>query len=115
MRDRLNSLIDFGRLNSGEVRICVAATDVETGDPVFFESGKDEIGMDHLLASCGFLPEFAVEIGGRILVDGGLSVNAPFDRVLEEDTPQGLKLFVIDLYARDGYRPSSLEGGCAEK
>jgi NTE family protein len=116
MRDRLNSLIDFGRLNSGEVRICVAATDVETGDPVFFESGKDEIGMDHLLASCGFLPEFAaVEIGGRILVDGGLSVNAPFDRVLEEDTPQGLKLFVIDLYARDGYRPSSLEGAAERK
>ncbi|MDB5519514.1 MAG: hypothetical protein JWQ17_6272 [Tardiphaga sp.] len=116
MRERLNALIDFGRLNSGEIRISVAATDVETGDPVIFDSARHVIAMDHLLASCGFLPEFApVEIAGRMLVDGGFSVNAPFDAILAEDTPRGLRLFVIDLYARDGYRPRTLEGAAERK
>jgi NTE family protein len=48
-------------------------------------------------------------------VDGGLSINAPFDCVLAEDTPQDLRLFVIDLYARDGYRPRTLAGAAERK
>ena len=43
--------------NSG---FTVATTDIETGDAVIFDTGKgDRIGIDHILASCGFLPEFA--------------------------------------------------------
>ena len=81
MKDRLERLVDFRRLNSGEVGFTVAATDIETGELVVFNPAKgDEISIDHLLASCGFLPEFApVEIGGRLLGDGGLSANAPIE------------------------------------
>jgi predicted acylesterase/phospholipase RssA len=36
------------------------------------------------MASCGFLPEFApLELDGRLLGDGGLSLNAPFDAILD--------------------------------
>ena len=116
MRERLQSLIDFGRLNSGEIRISVATTDIETGEPVIFDSSTQRIDIDHLLASCGFLPEFApVEILGRLLGDGGLSVNAPFDSILGEDIDGGLLLYVVDLYARDGDRPSSLERALERK
>jgi NTE family protein len=84
MRERIEYLIDFDRLNSGEIRIWVATTDIETGEPVIFDSSKTRIEVDHLMASCGFLPEFApVELGGRLLGDGGLSLNAPFDPVLD--------------------------------
>jgi NTE family protein len=116
MRDRLYGMIDFGRLNSGDIRISIATTDVETGDPVVFDSKDVTIEMDHLLASCGFLPDFApVEIGGRMLVDGGLSFNAPFDPIFESDIVDDLKVFVIDLYARDGDRPNSLESAAERK
>jgi len=109
-------MIDFGRLNSGDIRISIATTDVETGDPVVFDSKDVTIEMDHLLASCGFLPDFApVEIGGRMLVDGGLSFNAPFDPIFESDIVDDLKVFVIDLYARDGDRPNSLESAAERK
>jgi NTE family protein len=65
-RERLVRLIDFGRLNSGDPRITICATDVESGDPVLFDSASARIEMDHILASCGFLPEFApVQIAGR--------------------------------------------------
>jgi NTE family protein len=116
MKQRLMALIDFGRLNNGEVRVCVAATDIETGEPVIFDSDNSRIEVDHLMASCGFLPEFApVEIGGRLLGDGGLSLNVPFDPVLQSNIEGDLLLYVIDLYARDGERPSSLEAAAERK
>src|SRR3981081_3907988 len=72
--------------------------------------------MDHLMASCGFLPEFApVEIDGRLLGDGGLSLNVPFDPILQSDIDGDLLLYVIDLYARDGERPNSLEAAAERK
>src|SRR3954471_14257941 len=49
MRERLAALIDFGRLNSGEVRVCVAATDIVTGEPVIFDSRDTKIELDHLM------------------------------------------------------------------
>lgn len=59
MRERLPKLIDFDLLNSGETRICIAATDIETGDPIIFDSREQRIELDHVMASCGFQPEFA--------------------------------------------------------
>jgi NTE family protein len=116
MQDRLARLVDFGRLNSGETRVSIATTDIETGDPVMFDSTETQIEMDHLLASCGFLPEFTpVEIGSRLLGDGGLSLNAPFDPVLASPLDRDLHLFVLDLYARDGKRPNSLEAAAERK
>jgi NTE family protein len=116
MRERLESLIDFGRLNDGMPRVSIAATDLESGEPVIFDSHQMRLEMDHLLASCGFLPEFApVEVGGRLLGDGGLSLNAPFDPILEAEIEGDLVLYVVDLYARDGERPLSLEAAAERK
>jgi NTE family protein len=114
MRRRLIGLIDFDALNSGNTRVTIAATDLLTGDPVLFDTSAGPIGIDHIMASCGFLPEFApVEIDGRQMVDGGLSLNAPFEPVLETDRP--LDLFVIDLFARDGALPKTLERAAERK
>jgi NTE family protein len=114
MRRRLVELVDFERLNAGTVRVSIAATDLATGDPVIFDTAAEKLGIDHFLASCGFLPEFApVEIGGRVLVDGGLSVNTPFDLLLASDFP--IDLYVVDLFARDGVIPASLERAAERK
>ncbi|OPY99254.1 hypothetical protein A5906_26370 [Bradyrhizobium sacchari] len=113
-RERLRQLIDFGRLNDGDPRITLCATDVESGDAVLFDSASDRIDMDHILASCGFLPEFApVQIAGRWLGDGGFSLNAPFDPVLE--SAASLRLYVIDLFARDGKVPDGIEAAAERK
>jgi NTE family protein len=116
MRELLQHLIDFGELNSGETRVSIVVTDVETGEPVIFDSSQSRIEMDHLMASCGFLPEFApLELDGRILGDGGLSWNVPFDPILDGHTEGDLLLYIIDLYARDGSRPTSLEAAVERK
>lgn len=113
-RERLQQMIDVGRLNGGDPRITVCATDLESGDAVLFDSSSERIDMDHILASCGFLPEFApVQIAGRWLGDGGFSLNAPFDPVLETAGP--LRLYVIDLFPRDGKVPDGLEAAAERK
>jgi NTE family protein len=114
MRERLYRLVDFGRLNSGEMRVSICATDVESGDAVMFDTDDGPLEMDHLLASCGFLPEFApVEVDGRLYVDGGLSANAPFDPVLR--TNAAVRMFVVDLFSRDGSRPRTIEASGERK
>ncbi|MCW5734893.1 MAG: patatin-like phospholipase family protein [Enhydrobacter sp.] len=113
----LRRTIDFGRLNGGDIRFTVATVDVESGDVVLFDTGRGHrIEIDHLLASCGFLPEFApVEIDGRLLGDGGLAVNAPFEPVLDEAEGTVDPVFILDLFARDGRRPTGLESALARK
>ena len=59
-----------------------------------------------MLATCGFLPEFApVEIAWRLLGDGGLATNSPVEPILEECEGKKDSIFVIDLFARDGGTP----------
>ena len=106
----LPDLVDFDRLNSGEVRVTVAATDVLSGERVVFDTGRGTtLNSQHILASCALLPVFApVELDGRLLGDGGLSSNAPLDLVLADPAARGLHCFVVDLFEKQGSRPRTL-------
>lgn len=114
-RRRVRELVDFAYLNAGEMRVTIAATDLKSGDPVLFDSEKEAIEIDHILASCGFIPEFApLWIGDRLIGDGGLSLNAPFDPVLEQ-AERPVRLFIMDLFPRDGPLPNGLEAALERK
>jgi NTE family protein len=108
----LTSFIDFDRLNSGDIRFCLAATDVEAGKPVFFDTAKgDRIEVQHLLASSSLVPAFEpVRVGDRLLGDGGLSCNVPLEAEIgpaREAHPEPL-CFVLDLYTAGGGQPVPL-------
>jgi NTE family protein len=114
MRQTLENLIDFELLNSGEPRLSVATTDIEKGQVILFDTAREKLGIDHLLASCGMIPEFApVTIGGRLLGDGGLAANAPFESILADEAAR--LVLVLDLFARDGDRPRSFAAALARK
>ena len=120
LRARLEELVDFERLNGGGIRLSVATTDVATGEEVVFDTRHGtRLQPAHLLASCGLLPDFPpTEIDGRLLGDGGLAANAPIDTVLGERPAVGdgdLLCFVLDLYARKGGRPLSLEAAVTRR
>ncbi|HEX8445459.1 MAG TPA: patatin-like phospholipase family protein [Sphingomonas sp.] len=105
VRDTLARFIDFDRLNDGPVRLCIATTDVETGESVRFDTAAgDRITIDHLIASGGLLPSFApLRIDGRLLGDGGFSTNAPLDPFLASDRIGNVPrlCFLLDLFAPD--------------
>jgi len=115
LRARLTALVDFGRLNSGESRFSLAATDILSGERVIFDTARgDRIGPEHLLASGALLPLFPpMELGGRLLGDGGLSGNLPLDIVLDAPREEALLCFAVELFARQGSRPQGLSAGAA--
>jgi NTE family protein len=116
LRRTLTRSIDFDRLARAPTRLSILATDIETGEPVVFDKeAGDRLTVDHLMASCGFIPEFpAVEVGGRMLGDGALWANAPVDLVLRAPRPAGgLVCLVIDLFSRS--RPDSIEAAAARR
>ena len=118
LRQRIERLVDFERLNAGSPRLSVVTTDIETGDEVVFDTcNGTPISSEHLVASCGLPPDFApMEIGGRLLGDGGLVANAPIDTVLRDEESNGdLVCFVVDLFSARGARPSNLQEAAARR
>jgi NTE family protein len=118
LRRSLEKYIDFKHLNSGDLRLSVMTTDIETGDEVVFDTHRGAtIEPEHLLASCGFVPDFPpVEIGGRLLGDGGLLANAPVECVLrDEESKAEILCLVVDLFSPAGARPETLEQAAARR
>ena len=109
LRDTLDALVDFDRLNDPARRYAALAVDVERGEDVAFDTHRTRVGAEHVRASAALLPMFApVEIDGRWLVDGGLSLNLPLDAVLDEPPPGELLCIAIDLMPLRIPRPATL-------
>jgi NTE family protein len=107
---RLREVVDFDRLNAGNPRLSIVATDVVSGERVVFDTARGtRIGPEHVAASGALLPLFApVEVDGRLLGDGGLASNAPLDLVLDEPGRGELHCIVLELFTRSGPRPGFL-------
>jgi NTE family protein len=70
----------FFALEQAPLPLHVVATDLLTGTPVVLSSGD---AIEALLASCAIPGVFPpVEIGGRLLVDGGISANSPVSQAV---------------------------------
>jgi NTE family protein len=108
----LSSFVDFERLNDGPVRFCLAATDVIAGAAVFYDTAKgDRIEVEHLLASSSLLPAFEpIQVGERLLADGGLACNLPLEAEIgpgRSGRPAPL-CFALDLFTAGGGVPKPL-------
>ena len=113
VRATLAALVDFAHLNSGAMRISLGATDVESGDLLFFSNkGKDArtLGAEHVMASGSLPPGFPpVTIDGRQYWDGACVSNTPLQAIYD-DQPKGHTVaFVIDLWSQSGPAPLTLD------
>lgn len=107
MRALLLKLIDFDLLNQGAPRLILTAVDAESGELVVFDTTRDRLTVDHLLAVTAFPLLFEpVCIAGRWLVDAGLRCNLPLDVI-----PAGkdaLPCIAVDLFSLAGAVPDTL-------
>lgn len=112
---QLPAFVDFERLNNGDCRVALVATDVETGERLVFDTACGaQIGPRHIVASSALMPVFApVELDGRLLADGGMASNAPLDLVLDAPRDRPLDCILIELFARAGSRPRTLGASVA--
>jgi NTE family protein len=101
----LERLVDFDRLNSGEVRVSVGAVNVRTGNLTYFDTAERRLGPKHFMASGALPPGFpAVEIDGEHYWDGGMVSNTPLSRVLSSE-PRDTLTFQVDLWSARGRVP----------
>ena len=104
----LERLVDFDRLNSGEVRVSVGAVNVRTGNLTYFDTSERRLGAKHFMASGALPPGFpAVEIDGEHYWDGGVVSNTPLSRVLSGE-PCDTLTFQIDLWSAKGRVPNDM-------
>ena len=109
LKGTLERLIDFDRINAGEMRFSVGAVNVTTGNFVYFDNRTHEIRPEHIMASGALPPGFpAVEIEGEHYWDGGLVSNTPLQWVLECAERQDTLAFQVDLWSARGTLPRTL-------
>jgi NTE family protein len=109
LKATLETLVDFDRINSREMRFSVGAVNVRTGNFAYFDNQKETIRPEHVIASGSLPPGFAAtEIDGEFYWDGGLVSNTPLQWVVEGETRQDTLAFQVDLWSAEGKIPGSL-------
>ena len=109
LKGTLESLVDFDRINAGEMRLSVGAVNVRTGNLTCFDNATHAIRPEHIMASGALPPGFpAVEIDGERYWDGGLVSNTPLQWVLESEPRRDTLAIQVDLWSARGAFPGTL-------
>jgi len=110
LKDTLERLVDFDRLNSGELRFAVGAVNVRTGNMAYFDSATRRLDVRHIMASGALPPGFPpVEIDGEFYWDGGLASNTPLNYLIDQPGEGQRIVFQVDLFPARGLLPTSME------
>ncbi len=109
LKTTLEALVDFDRINSGEMRLSVGAVNVRTGNFAYFDSGEITIRAEHIMASGALPPGFgAIEIDGEHYWDGGIVSNTPLQYVLAKIPRRSRLTFQVDVFHARGAVPTTL-------
>ncbi len=110
LKATLERLVDFDRINHGDVRFSVGAVNVRTGNSVYFDNTECTIGPEHIMASGALPPGFPpVNIDGEDYWDGGIVSNTPLLHVLEHhNRHRRLLVLQVDLFNARGAMPKTL-------
>jgi len=108
-RRTLERLVDFDRINSGQMRFSVGAVDICSGNFTYFDSTTHKIRVDHVIASGSLPPGFpATEVDGQHYWDGGLISNTPLQWVLDSQPRLDTLAFQVDLWSARGALPKDM-------
>lgn len=115
LRQTLERLVDFDRINAKETRLSVGAVHIKTGNFAYFDNLHQKIGPEHIMASGALPPGLPpIEIDGEWYWDGGLVSNTPLEYVLDSGVDEDLMIFQVDLFNARGPVPKTL-GEAAER
>jgi NTE family protein len=110
LRQTLERLVDFDRINARAIAFSVAAVNVRTGNFAWFDNRYMKIRPEHVMASGALPPGFPpVEIDGEHYWDGGLVSNTPLQYVIDHSPRSSRLVFQVDLFAARGTVPTTLD------
>jgi NTE family protein len=105
----LKRLIDFGRLNHGDTRLSVGAVNVANGNGVYFDSAREELTVEHIMASGALPPALPmVKVGNAFYWDGGIVSNTPLQYLFDEGDDLTTLVFQVDLFSASGALPTQM-------
>jgi NTE family protein len=109
LKTLLESLVDFDRINDKQTRFGVGATNVKTGNFVYFDNMTHNIGSAHVMASGSLPPGFpATEVDGEYYWDGGIVSNTPLQWMLDGRPREDTLAFQVDLWSARGELPRDM-------
>ena len=99
LRETLEGLIDFQRINQGGPRLTVGAANVRTSVMRYFDSRAMPICLDHIMASGALPPAFpAVRIENEHYWDGGILSNTPIEAIFEDNPRRNSLIFAVHMW-----------------
>jgi NTE family protein len=109
LRQTLEGLVDFDRINAQHVRFSVGAVNVRSGNFVYFDTMTHTIGPEHVMASAALPLGFpAIEIEGEHYWDGGSVSNTPLQWVVDSKPRFDTLAFQVDLWNARGELPRTI-------
>jgi NTE family protein len=111
LADTLRHLVDFHYLNAPEgMRMTVSAIQVTCGKLDNFDTRRQTVGLEHVMASGSLPPGFPpVRVGELLHWDGGLYSNTPLETVLNDEPRVETLCFMVDLWSAEGAEPTTFE------
>jgi NTE family protein len=108
LRATLEELVDFDRINHGDIRLSLGTVNARTGESVYFDSESHTITASHVMASGALPPGFPpVEIDGEYYFDGGIMSNTPLQYAAQDYRLNAL-IVQVDLFSGLGELPRNL-------
>ncbi|MCU6432825.1 patatin-like phospholipase family protein [Undibacterium sp. Jales W-56] len=114
LKETLKKYIDFDYLNQGHIRLSVCAVEINSGQIKTFDSSKQRIGPEHIMASGALPPGFPpVAIEGKMYWDGGIYSNTPLEVFLEDTVERDALCFMVDLWDPTEAAPQTMNAAMA--
>ena len=109
LRETLGKLIDWNYLVDCPTRLTVGAVNVCNGHMRYFDSRKERLGVDHVMASGALPPAFgAIRIDGVPYWDGGIYSNTPIEAVLDDKPRRDSLIFAVNVWHQEAPEPKSI-------
>ena len=109
LRRTLRELVDFDQLQGGGMRLTVGAVNVCSGQMRYFDTRRETVRLDHVMASGALPPAFpAVRIDGEAYWDGGLYSNTPIEAVLDDNPRRDSLIFAVNVWHQTAPQPESI-------
>lgn len=109
LRTTLDALLNAEALGGFGTRLTVGAVNVNSGEMRYFDSSRQSLSLDHVVASGALPPAFpAVRIEGEPYWDGGIFSNTPIEAVLDDSPRRDSLIFTVNVWHHTGPEPTSI-------
>jgi NTE family protein len=119
VRETLNHYVDLDRIEKGDVKLVITATNIESGEiDEFSNDSSQPITLDHIIASGSLPPSYSKkeiysrnEVGKQSYWDGGLFDNTPLGALLgkiDATDAATTRIIVVNLFPKTGNVPMNM-------